>query len=157
MQRRYIFAAVVLVAVVLLISTGVLTAADKGSQKSIEWSYNFDKAAKEAKKQAKPMMVDFYTDWCGWCKRLDRDVYTKDNVVALSKQFVCIKLNPEKDQENGKKFSVEGFPTIVFTNSEGKEIHRIVGYKPADKFAAEMKKALEAAKGKEPEKEKPKE
>lgn len=111
----------------------------------IAWAKSFDEGMKEAGDSNKPAMVDVYTDWCGWCKRLDKDVYTNADVAALAKDFVCIKLNPEKDKANGSKFKVEGFPTIIFTDAKGNEIHRVVGYKPAAAFLGEMKVAKEKA------------
>ncbi len=131
-----------------LLSVGLL--AGSLSAGEILWAPTFELGMKKAKAKELPVMVDIYTDWCGWCKKLDTDVYTKADVVALSKQFVCIKLNPEKDKKNGKLFKVEGYPAIIFTDAKGKELHRIGGYLPAEKFLGEMKKALDAAnKGKD--------
>jgi thioredoxin-related protein len=47
------------------------------------------------------------------------------------------------------KHQVKGYPTIFFTDKDGKEVHRIVGYEPAEKFLADMKAALEKVKGAE--------
>jgi thiol:disulfide interchange protein len=111
----------------------------------ILWAKSYEAGLARVRAEKKPVMIDLYTDWCGWCKKLDEDVYPNESVAALSKAFVCIKLNPEKDKKNGKKFKVEGFPTIIFLNTKGEEINRIGGYLPAPKFAEEMKKALTAA------------
>ena len=147
-------------AAAVLVLGGTLSAGE------IVWAPSFEAGVRKAKTKDLPMMIDIYTDWCGWCKKLDKDVYTNAQVVALAKQFVSIKLNPEKDKKNGKLFQVDGFPAIIFTDSKGKEIRRIGGYKPAEQFLGEMKKALEIAnkgkakgKGKEEptEKEEPKE
>ncbi len=131
-----------------LVAGAVLAGAVSAGE--IVWAPSFELGMKKAKAKELPVMVDIYTDWCGWCKKLDKDVYTKPDVVALSKEFVCIKLNPEKDKKNGKLFKVDGYPAIIFTDAKGKELHRIGGYMPAEGFLAEMKKALAAAgKGKE--------
>jgi len=118
---------------------GTATAAE------VAWAKSYEAGLARVRAEKKPVMIDLYTDWCGWCKKLDEDVYPTESVATLSKQFVCIKLNPEQDKKNGKKFKVEGFPTIVFLNTKGAEINRIGGYLPAPKFAEEMKKALAAA------------
>lgn len=110
----------------------------------IVWAPTFELGMKKAKAKNLPVMVDLYTDWCGWCKRLDQDVYTNREVKALAaSDFVSIKLNPEKDKRNGKLFKVTGYPTIIFTDPSGKELHPIVGYLPAERFLGEMKKALD--------------
>jgi thiol:disulfide interchange protein len=147
-------------AAAVLVLGGTLSAGE------IVWAPTFEAGVKKAKTKDLPVMIDIYTDWCGWCKKLDKDVYTNAQVVTLAKQFVSIKLNPEKDKKNGKLFKVEGFPAIIFLDSKGKEINRIGGYLPAEEFLGEMQKALDIAnkgkakaKGKEEpaEKEAPKE
>ena len=126
---------------------GVMAWTTQVSAAEITWAKSFDEAFKLAKEQNLPIMIDVYTDWCGWCKRLDKDVYSADNVVPLSKKFICLKLNPEKDKEHGDLFKVEGYPTIIFLDANKKELNRITGYLPPDDFAAEMKKALSAFSG----------
>jgi thiol:disulfide interchange protein len=138
MSRKRILAAVVLAAFVV---TAAFAAA-----KTIKWQTDFDKAAESAKKSHKPMMVDFYTDWCGWCKKLDREVYTDKRIVELSAKFVNVKVDGDKQPKLIDKYNVEGYPTIVFYNSKGKEVSRIVGYRNPDDFLAAMKDALKKAK-----------
>jgi thiol:disulfide interchange protein len=108
------------------------------------------KALAQAKKTGKLVMMDVYTDWCGWCKRLDADVYAKPDVAkAIEKDFVFLKINPEKSAANRKfvdKYGVRGYPAIIFLNGAGKEVHRIDGYVPAPEFMKEMEKAKAAAK-----------
>jgi len=132
-----------------------LVLAGRASGGEVLWASTFELGMKKAKSKDLPVMVDIYTDWCGWCKKLDKDVYSKPEVIALSKEFVCIKLNPEKDRRNGRLFKVDGYPAIIFTDAKGKELHRIGGYLAPEPFLAEMKKALAAAnEGKEKVKEK---
>jgi len=117
------------------------------SAAEITWAKSFDEAFKLAKEKNLPIMMDVYTDWCGWCKKLDKDVYSADSVAQLSQKFICLKLNPETDKEHGDLFKVEGYPTIIFLDASRKELNRITGYLPPDDFAAEMKKVLSAFSG----------
>src|SRR5205809_5277045 len=58
----------------------------------LKWQDDYDKALAAAKPGKKIVMVDLYTDWCGWCKKLDRDVYANPKVQAkLTKDFVPLK------------------------------------------------------------------
>ena len=88
-----------------------------------------------------------YTDWCGWCKRMERDTYSNDSVSNyLAKQFVLVKLNAESDATvhyKGKAYSelamargfgVNGYPTIIFLEPNGKHITSLPGYVGPDKF-----------------------
>ena len=91
-------------------------------------------------------MVDYYTTWCGWCKRLDRDTYSSDEIGKYADEnIISLKLDAEKGEGNtlATKSKISGFPTIIFYNAEGKEIHRVVGYKPAPAFIQEMMKAVD--------------
>ena len=104
----------------------------------------FKDALKEASKGHKIVMVDLYTDWCGWCKRLDRDTYSDDTVGKYADEnFVSLKINAEQGEgkDLAKSYQVSGYPTILFFNEKGEEIHRLVGYQSAVKF----KETLEVA------------
>ena len=107
----------------------------------------FADAMKQAKKEKKIIMVDYYTDWCGWCKRLDRDTYSSDELGKYADEnIISLKLNAEDKGEGtslAQNSKISGFPTIIFYNAEGKEIYRVVGYKPAPAFIQEMMKAVD--------------
>jgi len=134
-------AAVALLAA-LVIASGLLAA----ERKSINWSTDLGKAAEQAAKSKKPLMIDVYTDWCGWCKKLDKDTYSDARVVKLSRKFVCVKVDGDKNTEFVKKYAIQGYPTIVFLNSKSKEIHRVVGYQGPGDFLKSMNEALKKAK-----------
>lgn len=107
------------------------------------WVKDWATAQQTAKSTGKIVMIDFYTDWCGWCKRLDKDTYTDTKVVQLASQFVPIKLNAEKDGvEVAQKYKdhVQGFPTILFLDAQGELVGKIGGYLPAGPFAEQMTK-----------------
>jgi len=112
----------------------------------VEWSQSFDQAASQAKQANKPLMVDFYTDWCQWCKKLDEDVYTDAQVAELSHEFVCVKVDAEQYRDVADRYKVNSYPTIIFLNSSGLEVSRIPGYEDAGRFAMSMQDALAKAK-----------
>ena len=112
----------------------------------IVWN-KYDDALKLAAKSKKPIMVDFYTDWCGWCKRLDKDTYGNEKVMEyLNQQYVVIKLNAEStskvnyqdksytEASLAQAFGATGYPTIVFFDSKGEPINSLGGYLNAEKF-----------------------
>lgn len=70
--------------------------------------------------------------------------------MNLARQFIAVKINPEKSQDNEAlrvRYDVSGFPTILFLDASGRKIHEIPGYAPPDVFAEEMRTALRKAKG----------
>lgn len=87
-------------------------------------------------------MIDFMADWCGWCKKLDAEVYSQKVVIDLGKQFVWVQVNGDMRRDLVRKYGVDGFPTILFLNARGQEIHRVVGFEPAAKFLNDMQTAL---------------
>jgi thioredoxin-related protein len=108
---------------------------------------DWDEGLSEAKAKGKPVLVDVYTDWCGWCRRMDRDVYARDDVRAsLEKRFVTVKLNAEAADHaiyRGKDFTsrslasgfrVTGYPTTIFLRPDGEHIVNVPGYIPAERF-----------------------
>lgn len=132
MQKLFIF---LLIAAAILCS-GVIFAGE------INWVNSLDEGLKLAKQANKPIMADFYTDWCGWCKKLDQDTYSNAKVQGLADKFVCVKVNGDKDKTNTKIFGINGYPTIVFLDSAGKEIDRNVGYANAEELSKTLEKIL---------------
>ncbi len=110
--------------------------------KSINWKQDYDEAVKEARNAKMPLVVDFYADWCGWCKKLDRDVYTDPDVMKLSQKFICVKVDGDKHADWGGKYNISGYPTIVFLDSTSKEVNRVTGYEDAKQFLRDMRDAL---------------
>ncbi len=120
-----------------------------GAFAAVEWGHDYDAALETAKKDKKLVMVDLYTDWCGWCKKLDKDTYSDKDVEAkLTKDFVAVKVNPEKNPRDAKLsqgFGTTGYPHIVFVDADGKKVSEIDGYLPAAQFLEQLNKISEKA------------
>ena len=102
---------------------------------------------REAADSGRPVMVDVYTDWCGWCRRMDRDVYERDDVRRyLDAHFVTVRLNAESPEAasylgrdyTGRSlashFGVSGYPTTIFLRPGGEHLVNVPGYVSADRF-----------------------
>ncbi len=106
---------------------------------------SFKDAQKLAAKGKKIIMVDLYTDWCGWCKRLDKDTYSNEDVGKYADDnFISLKVNAEKGEgiDLAKSGKVNGYPTIIFYNEKGEEIHRLVGYQKPNDFIQTLHAAV---------------
>lgn len=94
----------------------------------------------EAKSENKYLMTDAYTDWCGWCKTMDRETFADSATGAyLNARFVSTKINAEEGFgiDFAMKFRVSQFPQYLFFDSDGQLIARLSGYmKPKDFIAA---------------------
>ena len=119
-----------------------------------DWLTDFQKAQSEAKAGHKLLLINFTgSDWCPWCIRLEREVFSKpefaqfakDNLVLLAADFPRAKAQSNdvrrQNQDLAQRYSVEGFPTIVVLNSEGKQVG-LLGYVPGgpNAFIEELKK-----------------
>ncbi len=105
---------------------------------------SFDDAKALAAKEHKVIMVDFYTTWCVWCKTLDRNTYSDENVGKITDaKFIAVKIDAEKGEgvTLAKTYKINGYPTIVFFDKDGNEIDRVVGYEDASRFARSLEVA----------------
>ncbi|QNL47917.1 thioredoxin family protein [Olivibacter sp. SDN3] len=103
---------------------------------------------KEANEQDKLIFVDVYTDWCGPCKYMDQQIFSKPAVGDLyNEQFVNIRIDAEKGEgvDIAKRFGVTAYPTFLFLNAEGYLIHKVVGEKDEAPFLSLVSDALGAA------------
>jgi len=104
---------------------------------------NYDKAIEKAKSDKKIVMIDFYADWCSPCKQLDKDTFSEQKVQKfLTDKTVAIKINTDDNAKLVKEYKITGIPCIVFLNGEGKEVGRLVGFRPAEKFLEEADKIV---------------
>lgn len=98
----------------------------------------------------RPVMLDFYADWCVSCKEMERFTFADPQVQARMEQMqllqVDVTANSEEDKALLKRFSLFGPPGIVFFDARGREIEgmRVIGYQAADRFAETLDRALQA-------------
>jgi thioredoxin-related protein len=120
----------------------------------VSWLTDYEKAKQQAKGSHKLLLLDFTgSDWCGWCIRLHREVfskpefqdYAKKNLVLVEVDFPRAKEQTQnvrlQNQNLAQQYNIEGFPTIVVLNEEGKQVG-ILGYMQggAAVFISELEK-----------------
>jgi len=114
----------------------------------IKWERSFEEALKKAKASRKPILVDFWADWCGWCHRLDKTTYVDPVVVRKAEEFVAVKVNTEgnrKEADIATRYDVQSLPTILFLSPEGHQVHRLNGFQGPGQFPRTLDQALEIA------------
>ena len=122
-------------------STDLVFYIGKAAPKSGElaWEKDFASALKKAQAEQKPLMVMMTATWCGPCKALEKDTLNDPWIRHFLSSFVIVKAYEDKDVE--KTYGLNGYPTLVFTDSAGKEAHRTVGNQPVLSFATVCAKA----------------
>ena len=134
-----------LVSMVLTASALSLPAA-AGQGPAVQWR-GWDRGLEEARASGRPVIVDVYTDWCGWCRRMEANVYSQPEVRDyLSRKFVAIKLDAEASdaaryqgraftsRSLAAQFGVSGYPTTLFLRPAGEHLVSVPGYVDADRF-----------------------
>lgn len=115
---------------------------------SVKWNPYSQELIENAAESSKPVIIDVYADWCGPCKLMDKHVFSDPEVIKLSENFITIRLDitrkVQDQDEILKKYSIEGAPTIIFFDKNGKEIPelRIEAEVDRDEFLSHMKKSL---------------
>ena len=123
--------------------------------KPVKW-YTIEEAQKLTAANPRPIFIDSYTDWCGWCKKLDKEVFTNPVIAdILNNEYYPVKFNAESKDPvmfNGKQYINDGtlngvhqlayallngklsYPTVVFLSSKCEPITPVPGYRSAKEF-----------------------
>lgn len=126
-----------------LLAVALLSAMVAGAKTSTPagWTDDYDAALKKAAAERKLVVADFSgSDWCGWCKRLDREVFNTETFRKdATNRFVLLMIDTPMDKSllNAKaktqnpalvkKYAIRGFPTVLMLDQDGKVVHQ-AGY-----------------------------
>ena len=119
----------------------------EGSQ--TKW-LGFNDGMVKAKSEDKPIFVEFYTDWCPYCKKFQKETVNERNVARmLAEKFVYVRLNAEDSKNRVKfqgkslsnveltnSFGISAFPSLVFLDSGAQPITMLSGFVPASQFVS---------------------
>ena len=113
----------------------------------VQWDRYDGKALAAAAAAKKPVVIDFYADWCLPCKELDATTFSDKRVAEAMNDFIRVKADltaPEDPmtEQLTKQYAIVGVPTIVFLDSSGQEIKalRLTGVESPEKFLERLAK-----------------
>ncbi len=146
-MRKYFVASILTVIVMLCCS----------KSEAINWKTDFEKASATAKSSGKYMLLDFSgSDWCGWCIRLEKEVFSQDafndfadeNLVCVLVDFPRAKEQTEELKKQNldlaRKYSIRGYPTIIILSPNGTSVGK-TGYLQGGpwEYARHLKEIIE--------------
>ena len=118
-------------------------------KESINW-HSFEEVIEKTAANPKMILVDVYTDWCGWCKKMDRNTFTDPKVIEyVNNNFYAVKLNAENkkkkfsEQSMARNMRVRSFPNFIIMDASMENITQLPGYREPDNFVSALKSLLE--------------
>ncbi|MBI4744457.1 MAG: thioredoxin fold domain-containing protein [Actinobacteria bacterium] len=113
---------------------------EKQLKSKINW-IDYSTAIAEAKQEKKPIFIDFFTEWCFYCKKMDKETFSDPKVIEyMNNNFKSVKIDAESNEnvvhqgkiftkkELAKEYSVSGYPTLWFLDSKGNKVAPQTGF-----------------------------
>ncbi len=117
-----------------ILSTAVIPATAQPTQ----W-YTYEEGILAADVKEKPIIMDFYADWCQPCIAMEEGTYPDPRVIGEMADFIAIKVDTQKRIDIESKYGIAYYPTVVFLDPKGREISRHVGYLGPEEMVQEIK------------------
>ena len=125
-----------IIILVLFLSTSFMPA----NAETTRW-YEYEEGMLTAGSMEKPVIIDFYADWCPPCVAMEEGTYPDPRVVSEMRDFVAIKVDTQKRIDIESKYGIAYYPTVVFLDSKGKEVSRHIGYLGPEDMVEEIKQS----------------
>jgi len=110
----------------LVVTFLILTYAVSAQQ--VEWLTDYKEASKIAREGGKPLLLDFSAKWCKPCQAMEKTFWTRPDVIELSGQFVCVKVDFDKEKGLAGKYGVSAIPNVLTTDPWGNGLNYSRGF-----------------------------
>jgi thioredoxin-related protein len=146
--RKYLLPILVAVVFAGVATASILTNSTESTheESGVKW-ISFEELNKLQKKKPRKVVLDVYTDWCGWCKKMDKATFADANIGKFANEkFYAVKLNAESkkivkykgremtEQELAASWRVSGYPTTVYLDENMDLIEPRAGYLDVNQF-----------------------
>ena len=111
-----------------------LVSPSKKAPVSPDWIYVYQDGIEQSKKESKPVLLDFYADWCNPCRMMDARVYTDPRVVKALQEFVCIKVDVVREEKLAFAYRIQSIPRTIVLNIFQESIGDRIGFLDSEEF-----------------------
>lgn len=115
------------------------------AQEEVRWRYHYHAARQEAQQKRLPLFLDFSTEWCTYCKKLDATTFRDPAVVKLlNTHFIPVKLDGSREQKLVDALQIQAYPTLVVADAEGKILKNVTGFLDAGRLVPQLQEVVTA-------------
>ncbi|MCG8447956.1 MAG: protein disulfide isomerase family protein [Pirellulales bacterium] len=90
-----------------------------------------------------PCLVFFAAEWCTFCRQMEDTAFKAASVAALAENFVCVRVDADRESHVCQQFGVSGYPTVQFVSSDGRTLYRLEGLQSTSELVQGMQTALQ--------------
>jgi thioredoxin-related protein len=127
----------------LLSALVLLALARTAPAEEVMWRSSYNAARREAQEKSRPLVLDFGTENCVWCNKLDSSTFRDPKVVSvLNEHFIPIKIDAQQNATLAEALNIQSYPTLVLASPDGKILDTLEGYQDAPRFHDRLQRVL---------------